>query len=215
MRQFFPFAILFCLIQPALGQNFRLGVFLDPSISWLKPDVPGIQYEKSRLGLDIGLSTDYYFAGNYAVASGISLFTTGGTLKYTNGITLHVKGNDENTVPPGEKVQYKIQYLKIPAALKLRTHQIGRFVYSANLGLDPMIRLIARGNYLTCENITISKEIKPLALAYHIGGHVEYSLGRDVALMFGIKYMNIFTDVTSPNDRITVNSIMLKVGVSF
>lgn len=215
-RYMVPVILFLFLFPSAFGQGMKFGIFVDPVVSWMRSDVSEIQRDKARLGLDVGLMADYYFANNYAFASGISLFMTGGTMKYDNGIKLHVKGDSDNQVPAGKKVLYKIQYLKIPLGLKLKTHRIGRFVYFANLGLDPMIKIAARADYLSYENIGIGKEINNFNIAYHIGGGIKYPLGADAALVFGLSYMNVFADVTSPsNDRITINNLMFRIGITF
>ncbi len=200
---------------PAKGQ-VKLGVFFDPAVSWFRSDEPTSDPVKARMGMNVGLMVDMFFAKNYAFATGISLFTTGGTIKYKNGITLHTKNGIDGKVNAGGDVLYKIQYLRIPAGLKLKTHMIGRFTYYADLGLDPLIRVGARANYGNETNVGIGKEIKPFNIAFHVGGGAEYSLGKEAALIFGLTYMNAFADMTSPSsDRICLNTIMLRLGVAF
>ncbi|MDR2037070.1 MAG: PorT family protein [Bacteroidales bacterium] len=216
MKKIITSLFLCLLLAPVFGQGVKFGILLEPTISWLRSDIPAVKREKARLGINIGLAVDYYFASNYAFASGISLFFTGGTLSYENGTTLKAKGDTDGTVSPGGNVLYKLQYLKIPLGLKLRTHQIGRFRYFADLGLDPMIKILARANYESFDNVGIGKSIKGMALGYHIGGGMKYSLGGDASLIFGLTYMNIFTDITSDSkDRISSNNLVIRFGVSF
>ncbi len=216
MLKKYGIAAFLCFISfSSFGQGVKLGVFFDPTITWLKSDVSDVHRAKARMGFDFGLMVDYYFAPNYAFSTGLSLFNVGGTLRYDNGITLHTRdGNEE--IPSGGTVKYKVQYIKLPIALKLKTHRIGRFVYYANLGFDPMVKVSAKANYGDEKNIGAGDEIKTFNIGFHIGGGVEYSLGQEASLMFGLTYMNLFADMTSPShDKISANNLIFRIGVNF
>ena len=198
------------------GQGVKFGVFFDPTVTWWKSDVSDVMAEKARLGFDFGISADYYFAKNYAFATGISLFNTGGTLKYTHpNLTLHTR--DENVrIEPGTTVKYNIQYMKIPFALAFKTHRIGRLVYSANLGFDPMIRVSTRVDFNNFKKISAPKETNLFNLGWHFGAGAQYSLGGDLALIGGLSFMNTFADITQPShDKITSNNLVLRIGILF
>jgi len=140
--------ILFFLVftsKTVLGQEgIKFGVLFEPTIIWLHSDVSDVIPENPRLGFNFGMQLDYYFAQNYAFATGLSLFNTGGTLNHANGITrFRVKGGNV-AIAPNSKIQYNVQYAKIPVALKFKTHRIGRMVYSANMGFSPMVRTTAK-----------------------------------------------------------------------
>ncbi len=209
--------LLFLVTSSVFGQGFKFGILIDPTITWLRSDVKDVTRDKARMGFDLGMSADYYFSRNYAFATGISLFNMGGTLKYTdpNGLTLHTKdGNIQ--LEQGAKVKYKIQYIKIPAAVKFKTHMIGRIIYSANLGFDPMIRVSARANYGDEKNVKVNKETKFFNLGWHFGVGAQYSLGEEASLFGGLSFMNTFVDITKPaHDRITSNNLVFRIGVMF
>ncbi len=208
--------VVVCFVPVFLfGQGLRLGVFFDPTVTWLKSDVSDVRREKARMGFDLGLVADFYFAPNYAVTTGLSLFNIGGTLRYDNGLMLHTKDGNVD-IPKGGDVKYKVQYIKIPIALKLKTHQIGRLYYFAKLGFDPMIRVSARANYGNSDNVGVTGETNFFNIAYHIGGGVEYPLGADASLMFGLTFMNMFADITKPShDKITANNLLFRIGINF
>ena len=209
------FLILFLAAGSVFGQEFRFGVFFDPAITWLKSDVKDVTPDGVRLGFDLGMSADYYFAQNYAFATGISLFNTGGALQYAQGITIRTK-NEKLLLAPGEKVKYKLQYVKIPVAMKFKTHMIGRFVYFANPGFDPMIRVSARADLKGMDNVKVNEEIKLFNLGWHFSLGAQYSLGQDVSLMGGVTFMNTFVDITTPaHDMITSNHLVFRIGVLF
>jgi len=207
--------ILFFVMNSIFGQGFRFGVLFDPTITWLRSDVNDVTRDGARLGFDLGMLADYYFAQNYAFATGISLFNTGGTLQYAQGIDIRTK-DEKVTIDPGGKVKYKLQYVKIPVAMKFKTHMIGRFIYFANLGFDPMVRVTARADVNGMDNITVNKEVKLFNMGWHFGAGTLYSLGQDVSLMFGLSFMSTFIDITTPaHDMITSNNLLFRIGVVF
>lgn len=212
---FILFIFLFSTVS-VFGQVFKFGVLVDPTITWLRSDVNEVTRAKARLGLDIGMSADYYFTANYAFSSGISLFNTGGTLQYVNGIANFHTKEGKITVAAGGKVKYKLQYVKIPAGIKFKTHLIGRMIYSANLGFDPMFRVSARAAINVRDNLKVNEEIKLLNLGWHFGVGSQYSLGQESSIFGGLSFMNIFTDMTKPsNHKITSGNLMLRIGMMF
>ena len=207
--------VLFLATNSVFGQIFRFGILFDPTITWLRSDVKDVVRDKARLGLDIGMKADYYFSWNYALSSGISLFNMGGTLKYTNGITLNTRDGKE-TVEPGGKVIYMVQYVKIPAAMKFKTSQIGRMTYSADLGFDPLLRLSTRVSYYDVKKVKANKETKFFNLGCHFGGGAQYSLGGDASIFVGLSFMNTIMDMTKQShDKITSNNLVVRLGVMF
>jgi hypothetical protein len=205
-------------LTPASAQGVKFGISVEPAITWLKADVPYISTAKIRAGFNVGLNADFYFAENYALATGASLLMTGGTLHYLHDTHLSVNG----AVNGDSDVKYKLQYLRIPAGLKLRTHRIGRFRYYADVGFDPLVRLSAKADYTDValqpvENANIKQNIHLFALGYHLGGGVKYPLGGNAALVGGITFMKVFTDIASGNNdnRITANHVLLRLGISF
>jgi hypothetical protein len=198
------------------GQEFRFGVHIDPSTTWLRSDVKDVTRDKARLGIDAGLSLDYFFAQKFAFASGISLFNTGGTLMYANGIG-NFRTKDGNVqIEPGGTVKYKLQYIKIPVALKFKTDQIGHFTYSANLGFDPMMRVSARADVNDLNGAKVNKEIKLFNFGWHFGITAHYALGQKTSIFGGLSYLNTFSDMTkTSHGKITSNNILLRVGMVF
>ena len=213
--------ILFLATSSVFGQVFRFGILFDPTITWLRSDVKSVTRDKARIGLDIGMSADYYFSRNYAFSSGISFFNMGGTLKFAEGKTLYTK-DEKVDVVPGGKIKYMIQYFKIPAAMKFKTVEIGRITYSANLGFDPMLRVSTLVNYYddneecVVKKVKANKETRFFNLGCHFGGGAQYSLGGDASIFAGLSFMNTFTDMTKQSRaKITSNNLVVRIGVMF
>ena len=207
--------VLFLVAGQTFGQGFKFGVLFDPTITWLRSDVSDVSRENARIGFDLGMSADYYFSQNYAVSSGVSLFNMGGTLNYADGIILNTKDGNISVAKNGN-VKYKVQYIKIPAAFKFKTHMIGRIVYSANLGFDPMIRVSTRASYSDVKNVKANKETKLFNFGCHFGVGAHYSLGEDASIFGGLSFMNTLVDMTKPaHDKITSNNLIFRIGVMF
>ena len=208
--------LIVLLTTGSVSAQIRFGVHIDPLITWLRSDVNDVTRDKARLGFDLGMSGDIYFARNYAFVTGISLFNTGGTLRYEEGIDNFRTKKEYISVAKGGTVKYKMQYVKMPAAIKFKTHPIGRMVYSVNLGFDPMFRVLARADINGVDVGKINKEVKLLNMGWHFGFGTQYSLGQEAAIFGGLSFMNIFTDMTkSSPDKITSGNLMFKIGMMF
>ncbi|NJK94494.1 MAG: PorT family protein [Bacteroidales bacterium] len=211
--------VLILISVSAFSQEtgYRFGIFADPVISWLNPDVSSVDSKGNRLGFNIGLSVDKFFAKNYAFSSGLSIHNAGGSLLFKPATT--IRTNQGNiSLPENTKVTYKLQYLHVPIGMKLLTNEIGYSTFYGQLGLNAMVNIKATGvsNSGNLDNENIGKEINLINLGYHIGGGIEYSIGGNTRLTAGLVYMNGFTDVTSRGaDKVVLQNILIKTGRLF
>lgn len=203
-------------------QNLRFGIFVNPLMSYFRTDVSRIEPDGSRIGVNFGLMMDKFFAEHYAFTTGISIHSMGGVLNYREGKDNFSSSNGEiNSLPNNTSVKYKLQYLHIPFALKMRTTEIGYFTYFAEVGLDPMLNIKSSADIssFSQKNLGVGDEIHLFYMAYHIGAGVEYRILGNTRLMTGISYMNGFSDVTSNNgnsaEKTVMHSFELRIGVIF
>jgi len=205
------------LFSTAKAQFTRLGVFVNPVISWMNSDVSSIQSNGTRTNIDFGLSIDNYYAPQYAFSTGISIINMGGDLLYNNGKILGTSDGSV-TLPANTDVYYKLQYIHIPFAIKMRTIQMGYISFFAQMGFDPMVNVqaLADINALNLTNEGVSNEIKPLYLGYHISAGMEYRIGGTTGVIVGLTYINGFTDITNDGSaNITMDCIEIRIGVLF
>lgn len=110
---------------------------------------------------------------------------------------------------------YKLNYLEIPVALKLRTDIISGFRFFGQLGLTTGFNIAKKGtftvNYLdengksqtasgNNEKIKGTLAIAPIMFTMNIGAGVEYPLNDKLAAYGGIFFNNGFApDATNPN----------------
>ena len=222
MKKFWLIAILSALIlNTSNAQRTRFAIFANPLVSYFKTDLSRIAPDGSRVGINVGLMMDRFFAEHYAFATGISLQTMGGSLYYEKGKTDFSTSDTLRSLPPNTSVKYKLQYIHIPIALKLRTTEIGYTTFFAQLGFDPMINVKANADipFLSVTDIGVGGEIRLFYLAYHIGLGLEYKIVGSTALMLGLTYMNGFSDVTSnignSAEKTVMHSFELRLGVIF
>lgn len=213
--------VLFILlnVSGAFAQSkLRLGVNLDPLATWFSPVTKGIEKDGARPGLSGGLIVEYYFRPNYGFVTGLNITALGGNLMYNDSVYISTGSGGKILVRGGSTVVYHVNYLTVPIALKLKTNEIGYFTYYAQLGLTQQINISSRGTAtksgLSKENV--SKEFNLLGMSYFFGGGIEYNIGGETSLTFGIFYNHGFTDVLSnDNHKAYLNYLTFRVGVLF
>lgn len=215
------FALLFLL--PAHSQ-IRLGVTIDPQVSWLSSDRKKVEGDGSIAGVSFGLNVDRYFADRYAVYTGVFIESTGGYLKYITGGEIKSKDTPKYTITPNESMKYRLQYLSIPIGIKLKTNPIGYNTFYANLGFKTAVLLKSKGisgsghnpSIAAMDNEVLEGAMNPFNLGYQIGVGTEYSLGANMALIFGVTYNNGLTNTVDDSSlHINLNNISFKLGVMF
>lgn len=210
-------ALLFSIVQGLYSQNTKFTVFVDPKFSWMTPDLKNVDSDGTKLGVNIGLNVDKFFAPNYAFMTGISIDNTGGFLKYTNQEPIKTNGGMD-TIPAGNSLEYKLQYICIPLGLKLKTNEIGYFTFFTHLGINTSVNIKATGEVegYELENDNISDEIKLFNIGYFIGLGTEYSIGGNTAIVLGVTYANGFVDITTDsNNKVTNSNIAIRIGILF
>jgi len=217
MKKYIFILFIFLSSVPVLAQNVSFSVVVDPQMTWMVSDVKDVQSEGSQFGFNFGLVFDKFFADNYAFSSGVFLWTTGGTMSFSDTTTLSFRSGDE-TIPSGLPVTYRLQYLTVPVALKLNSNQIGYFSFFAHLGLNSHINIMKSADVpdLDIDRVGIPDEINIFNMSYFIGGGGEYSLGGSTAILAGVYYTKGFLDVTvNESFKGTLGSVSLRVGIRF
>jgi len=215
-RVVFSMGLLLLMLSSLKGQeanSIRLSFVVEPQLSWMKPDMEGVESRGNSGGYNFGVVLDRFFADNYAFSTGLTINTTGGKMRYTDNVELAEDEVLPENIPSGEK-DYKLRYIEVPLGLKLRSNDFRRSNIYGRFGLTPQINIEARdGN-----DNTISDQIRLFDLGYHLGAGLEYSIGGTNALMFGVVYHNGFTDITDEpyfDDKTTLNRLVFEIGFIF
>ena len=209
---------LFFVANTTFSQDLRLGFVASPQLSWINSDINKVKTDGNRFGFDFGLNADIFFAKNYAFATGLTINNIGGKLNYSDPVSLKTSDSVYNFAG-GTTIAYKLQYIKLPMSIKLKTNQIGYFTYYGQFGLTPQILIGAKADVSSynISDVNIIDEINFFNLAYNVGGGLEYAVGGSTAITLGVIYTNGFLDVTKNNvkDKAVVNSVTFKLGVLF
>jgi hypothetical protein len=216
MKKILLAASLVAISVITYSQKVRLGVCLNPHFAWFYENSDKMMSNGTRIGIEGGLVIENYFAKNYAFSTGIRLGAFGGKIEYSDSISFETNDKDKYVLA-GEEVKYKLQYISIPIALKLKTNQIGYFSYFAQLGFTGQVNIGAKADGQTVlDNDGANPEVGLFNVSYHFGGGVEYGIGGNTAIVAGIIYNNGFLDILSKqDDRESLSYLSINLGVNF
>ena len=246
MKKIVVFAALMLLfLNVNYGQtNIRFGFQLSPTFSWLGSSDNQITNSTVNLGLKLGVLGEYALTDRYSIVTGFGLaFNQGGGLKYNksglywyNSHTSNELSNETvGFVDAGATLNTSVQYIEIPAALKLNTRYFGSIKYFAeipsfNFGILTQARGSVSDTDISKENI--KKDVKSLNVAWGLGAGAEYEISEGTTILAGLYFNRGITDVTkndgketdasnaiiessSEDSKSTLGTITIRIGVMF
>lgn len=225
------------------ANDFRFGIQISPTISWMNTDDNRITNQGTALGLKLATQAEYVFAEKYSIATGIGFhFNSGGSMLsefggqfFTESIVPGQPFNDPDNLT-GEQVlfNYSIQYVEIPLALKLRTREFGTLTYFLEAPIFTFgIRgktsggLSGGGIAEKIEDLSIKREVNPFAFSWGFGGGIEHSILDGTRVFAGLTFQRMFLDATRDSGYVytgriatddptaTINSLTLRLGILF
>ena len=197
---------------------FRLTFVASPQFSWLTSDSKSVKNDQAHLGFDYGVEADIFLGSeSYALTTGLTMNQTGGNLIYQTGQNFTFAGE---SLPSGTQIEYRLKYLEVPLAIKLRSKDFGRMNIYAQFGLTNYLNIKSSGTSSdgTLDNTNISDEVNMFNMGLNIGFGLEHDLGGNNALTAGVTYNNGFTDVTSNpsvKDNTNLKSLRFRLGFIF
>ena len=252
MKKFFFVATIFGVITfNAFGQtqfdaeDLRFGFQLSPTFSFMNTSSSRINSTGTNLGIKLGMVGEYYFTGDnrYAFTTGLGFsFNSGGTLLYENRGVYWTRSDLDpslpDTLPAQSRLKFGIQYLEIPAGLKMRfqpasARDIGYFIEPAVIiGIKTQARgeISGPGIGEVDDKINIRQEVNNLNLSWGITAGIEYELSETNSLIGGVGFQTGFTDVTDDNGTVfrpgdpdgnredskgTITNIIVRIGILF
>jgi opacity protein-like surface antigen len=225
---FLAFFFLMNLISAQETQKtFVLGLSFSPSIDWLSPSTPNYSSDGVLVRYAYGIDMDFSLAHspNYFIHTGLQLKLTGGRLNFTDKIIV----NNDSTVKDVSR-KYKINYIRLPLAFKLKTNQFGRFTFYGLFGLDFDIRAGATADdeyrklnpVSSVNKIDINDDVSLLRAGLLVGAGAEYTISGNTKAFAGIHYSNGFTDTftgsnlnTGAKENATAKYVELTIGILF
>lgn len=224
--------LLFTLLALAASSTafaqVEIGLKLSPSVTSLRADGPSTSKfdgSDSKLSLGGGLLVDYFFGENYAFSTGLFLTGRGGTFTYSD-VSSGIVGR-----PFTAKQKLAIQYLELPATVKLFTNEVsaGTRVYfqvGGAVAVPVGTRINGEKRYIDAANqqeTKASDHVRFIDANVLAGTGVEYQLGQSTKIFAGLSYhrglINLdsyFDDERGMKDVSIKNSeIALDLGIKF
>ena len=199
-------------------RTYDLTFLASPQVSWMTSDSKFIGHGKVFTGFGYGVEGDIFLhSDNYMIVTGLTISTAGGSLVYNTPVPFGPK-----QLPGGTTVNYYLQNLEVPLALKMRTRNFNRMRYFAQFGLTNWFNLKTKATSneegSSTRKEVIRKEIRFYNIGLNVGAGLEYELGRGNALTGGLIYSSGFVDATRNariNDATTLNVLRLRLGFVF
>jgi len=218
MKRITLFTVFFIFFISSWAQTrMQLSFTANPSVNWMSTANQEVNKQKAVLGYDFGLLADIYFSENenYSFLTGLQVLNTGGNLSYR--VPFSFAGAD---LPQSTNIKYRLRYLEIPLAIKLKTDEINRMHYWGQFGISPMINIGANGSSSdgTFKRANINEEINMFNLAMNVGAGVDFELGTNNSISAGLIFQNGLSDVTTDNafkDKTILNSLKIRLALIF
>lgn len=206
------------------ARKLKIGFQFTPEATWLKPKSKIIENTGLKIGYNFGLVVDYSFAENYAFTTGINVSRANGGLRYLD--TTRFNTQPDVLYDKGSKVDYRLQYVELPIALRLKTNEIGYMTYFGVFGLVPGINIASKGSYENSatpntkyEPERINKDVMMPNVSMLLSAGAAYSLSTNTSAFLSLNFYNGLIDVTrNPKDfksKAIMNRLGLTLGIMF
>jgi hypothetical protein len=206
----FMLIVFFSGTTPAQEQSpdalWRLGLKLQPSLSWLGTSLNEFENGSSRLNFGYGLMAERaLFKSTVWIASGLFVNDFGGNFNYV--------GQDKQVIfhQQGDSILFvsrrlRLKYVEVPLVMKFRTPEINYITYTAHFGLNLGFRTKAAGDDsfrdISAGNVTgkyddrdIRNDISFIKAALDVGVGGEYSIAGSTSLVVNVSFLNGFTNI--------------------
>lgn len=229
-KQLFTLIIIMLLSSSAvLSQQkpFVFGFKVGPNIGWLNPDTKGYESTGIQPGFSWGFIADFFLMENYSITSGFDVVFLNGGLEMPDRVDIDASTYYEGTL----NRKYKLKYIQLPVAFKMKTNELGKFKIFGQIGLGTNFLIGAKADdtftasdYTSSEeDLDIYDEITFIRESLIIGGGVEFSLGGSTSLMASILFNNGFIDILNGkntvdptlNNKANANYLAFEVGIVF
>jgi hypothetical protein len=214
-------------------RNFRFGLKVTPSINWYQPTGKIISPNGVGLKFGGGLITEFRLTKVVSFQTGLQIDLDGANVKYNNGGLNNPSANTINyfyniaddaivkydhtlagsnlyTHYQLNERKYNITYITLPLTLKMKTKEIGDFVYYGQIGINNSFRwkasatdqlTVINDNTHTLEatdrksQIAVTKDVSFYTASLNFGLGAEMNISGTTAFTFGLNYKLGFTNV--------------------
>ncbi len=212
LSKYLIIAMLLIFSQSVIAQykSISLGIKAAPNLGWIKSDQEGYKSQGTIAGFAWGMAAEFYFAENYAFATGFSFDFQNGKLSYP----------EQRNVAGELTRNYRLKYLEIPAMIKMKTNEISGFKFYGQIGLGAGVRLNSKAKDVfkaagqtiaTTDFKSIDSQTRLFKASMIVGAGVEYPFDESTSLVAGINFNNGITNALKGNN--SVNSSLSHKGV--
>lgn len=237
-------------------KNFRFGLKIMPALTWFKPDdTKKFENDGLRAKFGYGLSTEFRLNRVASIATGVQIDYDGGRIRLKDTAYYFLDADDALIERDGgdgtgfsgnnryelRKRSYNTTYVTIPLTLKLKSNEVGQFIYYGQFGVNASIRTRGRVDddvrtssssaEVSQSKLLNTKDMQLFKLALNVGIGAEYNLSGSTSFTVGVNYINGFTNVVKGESRYLIrtpfnnyanlkqdfraNAVVLSIGVLF
>ncbi len=200
--------------QDFYSGDFRFGLGIAPNVSWFTPNTEVYENNGNKTGWSWGLNTDFFFAENYAFATGIKMLSYGGKLKYPD---LYTDGFPDFKVTGESDIRFNA--IHIPLALKMRTSMPNALNFYAKFGANMMFNYTRTEDYYTDPDSDINFEANDrdyqgssnlFNFGILVGAGMEYNISGNTSAYAGIFFnQGILNQLSKKAYNIDANGVIL------
>ena len=217
MKKIIFFSLLTLSYSMTVAQRDVAFTFIaSPQITWMKSGSNNVINGKNYLGFAYGIEGDVFLhSDRYAIITGLTVSSTGGSLRYKIPVSF-----SDKPLPLGTAVDYRLRYIEIPFALKLKSKDFNRTRFYAQFGLNNWLNIKAKATTSdgSFYKETVNDELRLYNIGLNVGGGIDYELGHRNYLTVGLIYTGTFFDTTSNQtlkDITTLNTLRIRLGFVF
>ncbi len=167
-----------------------LGISFSPNISWMRyGDEEGFS-STAGMGFSYGLLADFAVAESYYFSTGLLINQLWSSTSIAGTVL-----PEYNSLPG--KLQYRLQYVEVPLAVKLKSAQRYHRSYYGKFGFTAGVKISGKERVNNESNRQNIAQANLFRLGLQIGGGVEWQLDHNLRMMTGLTFNNGFTNTMS------------------
>ncbi len=182
-------------------RKVNLAFTVSPSLSWLETTNNGYEKDGNSAGIKYGLLIDFRLFGveNYALATGFTMNHISGKMKGASYFT-EAGGT---VIPATRESKFKMTYIDVPLAIRLRTNEIGYNVFYGVFGSELGFNISTKQEFTDTysggntgefsEDVT--KDVNWFRSSLVFGAGIQRHISGNAYYRIGITYHNGLTDI--------------------
>ena len=201
------------LTASAQYQGFSFGFKLGPSVDWVGSKTQTADNLKTKVGFDLGVVAEYYFAENYAIVTGVNVDFLKGYYSFEDMRNISVDTIADYQLGTIDR-QFKTTIYEIPLMLKMVTPELGGLPLRAYaqvggaFGYTQRVKVMdtfTLGEINDKDYRATDGEYNPFHASLRIGAGAEYTLLETTRVFAGIYFSHDFLNSISRGALVTSN----------